>query len=89
MINIGGKYLYTGQRQTMMNEGSEVVILRRGDEVTVKSFPQKNGWVYVIIEYLQLTWPVDTKFLTPLENFPEDIDHFSIFIYKFQQHLRE
>jgi hypothetical protein len=89
MVNIGDKYLYTGEAHTMMNEGSEVVILRRGDRVTIKAFALKNGWVYVIIDELLFTWPVDIKFLTPLEDFPEDVDAFSIFIYKFQQHLRE
>lgn len=72
MVNIGSKYLYTGEAQTTMSEGSEVVILRRGDRVTIKAFALKNGWVYVIIDELLFTWPVDTNFLTLLEDFPED-----------------
>ena len=87
MVNIGDKYLYTGKAQTTMSEGSKVVILRRGDRVTIKAFALKNGWVYVIIDELLFTWPVDIKFLTPLEDFPEDENAFDIFIYKFHNFL--
>ena len=89
MVNIGGKYLYTGQAHTMMNEGSEIVILRRGDEVTVRSLGWNQAYVHVYIEPIDVKWLVDIKFLTPLEDFPEDENAFDIFIYKFQQHLRE
>jgi hypothetical protein len=72
MLNIEGKYLYTGEKESIMDGDSETIILRRGDKVIVKHFSLNTGYALVNIEAIDIDLVVDLDFLTPLEDFPED-----------------
>jgi hypothetical protein len=72
MLNIEGKYLYTGEKESIMDGDSETIILRRGDRVTIKLFVPDTTHAYVCTETSTIAWIVGIRFLTPLEDFPED-----------------